>query len=137
MVEGADGGVARVWQVDWARARDLPPQMEATRRALVVEGTKELEIAQVWRPLANLLAARGVETPFAERDFLWKPGDVARLAHGLEPLAWKDVVELAPTLDDEARDPAALARVGPSFDAFRALVLDAAARGSALAGEVR
>jgi len=126
---------ARVWQVDWERARELPPNMEATQRALVLEGSQNVELGDAWRPLAELLSVCGIETPLAEGDFLCKPADVKRLARALEPLAWEALLVLAAS-HGKSIDPEIAERVGPHYASFRAAVLDTAARSAALAGSV-
>ena len=126
---------ARVWQVDWERARELPPTMEATQRALVLEGSQKLDLGDAWRPLAELLSVCGIETPLAEGDFLCKPADVKRLARALEPLAWEGVLVLAASHGAEI-EPDVAERVAPHYTSFRATVLDSAARNAALAGSV-
>src|SRR5262249_41244419 len=125
------GTTIRIWQIDHQRAADLEGGMPEARRALIAEGTRELDLDQSWNELSTILEALGLESPF-DRDELSLP-EVKRIARTLAAMPWPQVQALCATLGTPIEDDE---YVGPYYEQFRALVREAASAARAIAIEV-
>jgi hypothetical protein len=115
------GTTIRVWQVDRRRAGEFPDDMPETRRSMIADGTRELDLDHSWEDLASLLELLGLDNPFEADEMSAR--EVKRFARVLSPLTWPKLVDLCATLGAPIDDPE---YVGPYYDEFRDMLLDAA-----------
>ncbi len=125
------GTTVRVWQVDERRAAEVPEEMSETRRALIADGTRQLDLDQSWEELGSILECVGLDSPF-DHDAL-SSREVKRISRTLDPLPWSKIEELCRALGSPVEDSE---YVGPYYEEFRELVLNAARAGHSLAFEV-
>ncbi len=117
----------RAWPIDPTRgAREAEEGLVETRRAMIADGARAVDLDQSGDELGAIVEALGLDDPFTSDEL--DADEVRRLARTLKPMTWTRVVELAETLgiaaavcnDDYVR---------PYYELFRDLVLAAAQAG--------